>query len=495
VQIRLLLLMTLTAGAVPPLAAQAVPASRQDAQKGVEFKNLAPVSNEVLRVRLPRASQAKLKNGLPVFLIESHRVPIIALEVTVYASTVNDPPGLAGVTECVGAMLKLGAGGRGAADIADVLRENGAVLAVNVEYGSQTTRIMANMLSRNFDNVVAVLADMLAAPAFSQEELDRWKAVQTARLQSQRSSEFFLGNERLHQVLYGQDPRRIVSLSAESLRAIAREDLLRYHQKYYRPGNSVLGVAGDVPPDAAARLDRALARWTGDAATDASLLPLAGPIADKRVYLVDRPNSVQTYLSFANLAIPRNHPDYVACQVLNQILGAGPSSRLFRNLRGDKGLTYGVSSSFVAQNLLHHFSTAVSVRPEAVERAIREVLAEFESLRTTPVPLAELDRAKRAIVAGFALQLESQANVLRQALSLREYGLAEDYWDKYPSKVMSITSEDVQAAARRYLPVENVQLIAVGDARKIGPALGEYGPVERYSADGSKESADGPQHR
>jgi predicted Zn-dependent peptidase len=234
------------------------------------------------------------------------------------------------------------------------------------------------------------------------------------------------------------------------------------------------------------KLELSLAHWKGEGVQERASLPLRPALEKKRVYLIDRPNSVQTYVMLANLAIPRVHSDYVACQVMNQILGVGQSSRLFRNLREDKGYTYGVSSAFVAQELIHHFWAAGSFRPEVVGPAVREFLREFEELRNTAVPNDELDRAKRAIVAGFALQLENQANVLRQALQLREYGLSDDYWDDFPSKVMSISATDVQAVARRYLPVDNLQLIAVGDARKIAGALAPYGPIDMYSLDGKK---------
>jgi zinc protease len=287
-------------------------------------------------------------------------------------------------------------------------------------------------------------------------------------------------------VLYPDDARAVISPTADSIKKITRQNLIDYYKTYYRPSNSLLGVTGDVTPDTiAAKLEARLAAWESGAAIEPTL-PLQGPLADKKVYLVNRPNSVQTYLVLANRAIDRMNPDYIASQVMNRVLGAGPSARLFRNIREDKGYTYGVGSSFTALKYVNHFSASSSVRTDVTGPAIEEFLKEFRDIRDNPVPRDELDTAKRAIVAGFALGLENQSGVLRQIILLREYGLPDDYWDTYPAKVMAVTAEDVQRVARKYVPVDNLQLIAVGDATKIRELLRKFGPVEEYTAEGTR---------
>ncbi|MGH9627900.1 MAG: M16 family metallopeptidase, partial [Bryobacteraceae bacterium] len=152
----------------------------------------------------------------------------------------------------------------------------------------------------------------------------------------------------------------------------------------------------------------------------------------------------------------------------------------------EKGYSYGVGSAFTALTSLNHFMAGGSVRTGVTGPALDEFFKEFRDIRERAVPKDELENAKRAIVAGFALGLENQASVLRQILQLREYGLPDDYWDTYPAKVMAATAEDVQRVARKYVPVDNVQLIAVGDAQKIGEVLRKYGTVEEYTAEGAK---------
>ena len=467
--------------------AQAQPAAQpQQSLKGVKPKNLAPVSTEILRVKLPRPAERKLKNGLPVLVIENHRLPTVNLDIVLPASTLSDPPGLPGVAECVAEMLKMGAGKRNSKEIADALSELGASINVVAQSGARTTHIYASTLTENLDPLLDILSDVLLKPTFPQDELDKWKARQLSRLQQARTSEFFLGNEKLNQVLYEGDARAITSPTPESVKKITRDDLIAYYKNFYRPANSLLGVTGDVTPAAiTGKLDKLWQTWETAAASEPKFT-LKEPLPEKKIYLVHRPNSVQTYLVLANRAIDRLHPDYVAVQVMNRVLGAGPAARLFRNIREDKGYTYGVGSGFTALKYMNHFSAASSVRSEVTGPAIDEFLKEFRDIRDRLVPKDELENAKRAIVAGFALGLENQSSVLRQITQIREYGLPADYWDTYPAKVMAVTAEDVQRVARKYVPVDNLQLIAVGDAGKIRDVLAKYGPVEEYSSDGAK---------
>jgi len=478
------LLVIFTVGLV--LYGQAGPAPRQESLKGIVPKNQAPVSNDVLRVRLPRGADRKLKNGLTVVVLENHRVPSVSLNLLLPATTLDDPAGMPGVAEAVADMLKQGTASRNAKQIAESVAELGATLNVNAQYGSRTTDLMASSLVENLDAVLDIAADVLLRPTFPQEELDKWKARKLSALQQARTNPFFLANERLYKALYSGDARSINATSADAVKRITRDDLVKFYKTYYRPGNALLGVTGDITPDAiTAKLDKYLGSWETGSAIEPKL-PVNGPVAEKKVYLVNRPNSVQTMLVFTNLAIDRTNPDYIACMVMNRVLGDGPSARLFRNIREDKGYTYGAYSNFLAARYLNHFSASASVRTEVTAPAIDEFLKEFRTIRETAVPKEELDNAKRAIVANFALSLENQSGVLRQVLTQRMYGLPANYWDLYPEKVMAVNATEVQRVAQKYIPLNNVQLIAVGDSSKIAEALKKFGPVEEFDAEGKR---------
>jgi zinc protease len=341
-------------------------------------------------------------------------------------------------------------------------------------------------LSENLDQVLDLAADVLLNPTFPQDELDKLKERTLSRLQMMRSQEYFLGSERLHAVLYPGDARKVNAITPESVKKITREHLMNFWKANYRPGNSLLGVAGDVRPAVLFdKLESKFARWESGTAPEPKLAQEA-PIGEKKIYLINRPNSVQTYLVLANRAIDRLSPDYIPVQVMNRVLGGGPTGRLFVNLREEKGYTYGAYSSFAALKYLHHFQASSSVRTEVTEGAMNEFLKEFQDIRERTVPKEEFEDAKRAIVASFALGLEQSASMLRQILLLREYGLPADYWDTYPAKVMAVTQADVQRVAKKYIPLDNVQVIAVGDAAKIRDVLAKFGPVEEYTIEGTR---------
>jgi zinc protease len=448
---------------------------------GVVRLNRAPVSGAPLAVRLPKPVERKLSNGAKLLVIESHRVPTITFRMALPTGSLRDPDGLPGVSSATAALMQLGTKTRNAKEIAEAIADLGAT--VSIGSGSESGTLIVSALTENFDAALALAADILFNPVFPQDELDKWKARLRASIQQSKANPGSLAQERMMNVLYPSDARHITRPTMQSLDKITRDDLVAFYKKYYVPSGQWAGIAGDVTPqDAVTKLDKAFGSWNGGP-IERVILPMPGPIANKNVYLIPRPGSVQTLLVTTNLAMDRTNPDYIAGMVMNQVLGAGPSSRLFRDIREAKGYTYGIGSVFTATHTANYFLANTSVRTEVTEPALTDVLKEFSDIRDHEVPAGELGDAKSAIVASFALDLQSSSGVLGQWLVQREYGLPEDYWDTYATKVNAITAADVQRVAKKYVPVDNVQIIAVGDASKIGELLKKFGPVTEVPPD------------
>ena len=463
------------------LAAAQPQAQQPQSLAGVVRLNRAPVSNQVLQVKLPRPVERRLSNGMKLLVVESHRVPSITLRMSIPSGDLRDPAGMPGVATATAALIRLGTKTRSSKEIADALAAIGASLSISS--GDDAGSIFLSSLTENFDAALAILADVLFNPTFPQDELDKWKDRTRSSIEQAKSSPGSLAAERLLKVLYPTDARQFTRPTLDALNKIARENLIEHYKTYYVPSGEWGGIAGDISPaQAVAKLEKVLGAWKGGPVAHPSL-PLPGPFAEKQVFLVPRPNSVQTVLYLANLAIGRNSPDYIECRVANQVLGSGPASRLFRNIREEKGYTYGISSGFDATRTMNFFYTATSVRTEVTEQALAEVLKEFKNIRETPVPAGELADAKSAIVASFALGLESSSSVLSRWLEQREYSLPEDYWDAYPQRVSVVTADDVRRVAQKYVPLDNIQIIAVGDAVKITELLKKFGPVVEVQPD------------
>jgi zinc protease len=474
-----LLLLTAT----PQLGSQEQVAT---APSKVERKNRAPVSREILRVKLPRPIEAKLKNGLTVLILEDHRAPYVTVQLRIGgAGALFEPRDAAGLANTTAVMLREGTRTRTSLQIAEAIDRLGATIGAGSSFGAPDTVLSASGLSDNFDAWLDIAMDILLHPSFPDDELEKLKQRQRAQLREQRSSSGFLISERFNRAVYGDHPAANVAPSLASIDRLNRETLERWHRDRYAPQNAILGIAGDVRAKVLiAKLEKRLAAWRKSGAKEA--WPRSPtPARARRVLLVNRPNSVQTTVALGNIAVERRSPDYLAMVVMNHVIGGGASSRLFLNLREEKGFTYGVYSDFSALRYPGPWRAGGNMRTEVTEGALVEFFREIRRMREQIVTAAELEASKRAIAARFALSLEQPTRVLGFAITRKEYGFAPDYWDAYPAKIMAVTADDVQRVARKYLDPDAMQLVVVGDASKIKSILEQYGEVEVFESNGS----------
>jgi predicted Zn-dependent peptidase len=450
-------------------------------------KNLAPVSKDVLKVKFAKAQEKTLSNGLTVLIIEDHRLPLVTLQYNIGAAgpiyEPADTPGLASITA---SMLREGTKTRTSEQIAEQIAQLGASVGASSQFGSSATVISASGLSDNFEQWFAITNDMLLNPTFPTVELNRLKARLKVQLTQQRASPNFLESERFNKAVYGNHPASVISPTAASIDAMSPEALRKWHDEHFTPQNAVLGITGDIKAaDILPKLETWLAGWKKTDLKEV-LPPNPKPSTAKKVYLVDRPSSVQTSLMMGNISIDRRDPDYIPLVVMNQVLGGGAAARLFINLREEKGYTYGAYSSFTSLKYPGPWRVYADVRTEVTDGAMTEFVKEIQRIGAQRVPETELEDAKRSLVASFALGLEEPSTALNYAVIQKIYGYPSDYWDNYPAKVMAVTADDVQRVAKKYFSPDTMQIIAVGDASKIKSVMEKYGPVEVYKADGSR---------
>jgi zinc protease len=454
-------------------------------QSKVERLNRAPVSKEILKVKLPRPVETTLPNGIRVMILEDHRFPLAAVQFDIDGSgQMYEPPSLPGLAVTTARLLSEGTKTRTSKQIAEQIDSLGASLSASSSFGSGSTTLYASGLSDTFDQWFALATDVLLHPSFPAEELAQYRSRAKPALLQQRAQPGFLAFQAMSRALYGSFPAAVVASTPESLDAITPELLANWHDVHYAPQNTVLAISGDVHADVLIpKLRQSLAEWarTGEAVKPQAAPP---PATQSKVFLVDRPGSVQTTLLMGNLAIDRTNPDYPALVVLNEVLGAGSASRLFLNLREEKGYTYGVYSSVTARKYAGPWTAGGDLRTEVTAGAMTEFLRELNRIRDEKVPKPELDAAKRTVVASFALSLESPQQLIGYAITRRAYNFPADYWDKYPAQITAVTADDVQRVAKKYIDPATMQLVAVGDAGKIKSVLEKYGTVEMVDATG-----------
>lgn len=459
--------------------------TQQQTTKGAVIKGKAPVNKQVLKVKLPRAQEATLKNGLRVVLLEAHKVPTFNMQLVVLSGGLSDKPDYRGLSTFTAALLREGTSKRSSKEIAEQVDALGATLNANSGLSSMTSNVITSGLVENLDQTLDLFADVIRNPTFPQAEVGKYKTRTLAQLQFQRSIPQFLAAEQFQRAIYGTNhPASLVAPPAESLKKLTSKDLAEFHATYYRPNNAILAVVGDVTmKELMPKLEKAFGDWE-KGTVPATSIPPAPAQSDARIYLIDRPGSVQTSLTLGNLGIERTSPDYFAVLLADRVLGGGPSGRLFLNLREANGYTYGAYSNFGGSKFKGTWTSSSDVRTEVTEGAMKEFMYELNRLRNDTVPAEELDNAKRAIIGSFALSLEQPQALLQNIITQKLYNLPVDYWDTYPQKVSAITAADVQRAAQTYIDLGHLQVVAVGDASKAREVLTKYGKVELYDADG-----------
>lgn len=450
--------------------------------------NRAPVNKEVLRVKLPRPEVVHLANGLTLLLLENHKLPILTFTMWIRPGQLADPGDLPGLASFTAAMLREGTARRTSDQIASQVDSLGATLDAESAFGVSYTTVSASGLSNSADQILDLMSDVVLHPAFPADELAKFKERRLAELQQNLSSPGFLAQQAFHRVLYGGFPAAITSPTKESIEKVSADDLKRFHDQHYVPSNAILGAAGDfASADMRALVEKYFGGWTGapEAAEALPDLPAAQP---SKITLVDRPGSVQTYIIAGNRGIRRADPAYFGLAVMNQVLGGGPQSRLFLDLREVHGLTYGSYSRFNADIYAGDWQALAPVRTAVTGDAMARFIYEFKQINDEPVPQEELGESQRALVARFALSLEQPAQMLNSWLTVQYFGLPADYWDEYPNHISSIQDSEVGEAAKRFVDLGHMQWICVGDQKQIEETLKKYGQVTVVDAEGKPEN-------
>jgi len=396
----------------------------------------------------------------------------------------GDPDDLPGLALFTANMLREGTEHHTSAQIAAEVDSLGATLNANSAFGAGYTVVTASGLINDSERILDLMSDMVLHPVFPTGELTQYKQREQAALEQRLANPGFLAQQAIRRVLYMEPPLSVASPTKESVEQVTAEDLKRFHDQHYHPGNTLLGVTGDFQTAAMrALIEKYLAVWPGGSEQPVSL-PKSFTQQPAKITLVDRPGSVQTFIVGGDRAIERTDPDYYALTVMNQVLGGGPQSRLFLDLREEHSYTYGAYSRFTAGAYPGDWNSSAAVRTPVTDGSMERFIYEFKRINDEPVPPDELDDARRAIVAGFALSLERPGELLNNMLEVQFLGLPTDYWDKYPDRISAVSAAEVQAAARKYVDLSHMQWVCVGDRKQIQDVLSKYGAVTVVNAEG-----------
>jgi zinc protease len=447
-----------------------------------DFRKKPPAPLAPKPFSIPKPTETVLENGLKVIVFEDKKLPLVSFRLAFKFGEINDD--LRGLTSMTAAMLKEGTTTLTSKQLAEAIDKIGASL--HTASGSDNTMVSASSLSAYSYDVLSFMADIVLRPSFPQAELDLNKQNTIEGLKFNRSDAAFLAGERVNKILYGEHPYSVTSPTPENVEAITREKLLAFHAAKFTANNATLFVVGDVESDKLlSEVNKLFGSWKqGSVATDEFAVP---PMRKTRTLsVVNRPDSAQSNIIIGNVAINRTHQDYFPCVVMNQILGAGASSRLFMNIREDKGYTYGAYSGFDTRRLSGSFEATAEVRNEVTGDSLKEFFYELNRIRDEKATAEELANAQSYLTGVFPLRSETQEGLTNRIVSQELNGLPQDYLQTYRANINAVTLDEVQRVAREYINVDSIAIVIVGDAETILAQAKDYAEsVEVFDVDGN----------
>ncbi len=430
--------------------------------------------------RFPRSHAFTLSNGLPMLVLPWHRLPVVQLQLVHRAGRWVERPEERGVGRLMALTARHGTQRFDSAALANFQDARGIGLSSSISPDERGVGVKA--LSEHLDEAFDVLAEVALHPSFPQDHLDRQIQQSVESRRHQKGDPDALAGEWFTSAIYGRDHvYGRARPEEEDLRARTRDEVLAFHARHYGPDQALLLVLGDVDPQRVADLaERRLGAWRSAQALPG--LPEAPEDRPARVILVDRPASEQATILVGNLAIERRDPLYDTSRVMNRVLGGGASSRLFLDLREQRSLTYGVSSSVDGGLFGGDFSAGLACSGDKVAEALRGLFEHLQRVRDEELSEAELDASRRYLIGAFP-QGTSSLGGLGSLLSSRWINrLPEDVWETFMARIAAVDGGAAMAAARACVRPSASTLVVVGRGDELEPVLAAYGVVERVAA-------------
>lgn len=426
-------------------------------------------------LKLPSYKKVKLKNGMTILLVERHTVPLIGLHAIVKAGAVADAAGKDGTASMAANLLRKGTKTRTADQFTNELDFIGGQF--DAGSSADNTTVSAQFVKKDIDKGLDLFADALMNPIFPQDEFaklqkQRLDGLKSAKDQAQR----VIGNY-FNAYFYGGHPYGRPSEGDEkSMAALTRDDVVKFYQSFYAPGNIILAVAGDfATPEMEQLITQKFASWPARQ-TPAVALPPTAAFTGKKLLLIDKPDSTQTYYRIGNLGIARTNADRVYLQVVNTLFGGRFTSMINTELRIKTGLTYGAGAFFEERKVPGAFEIVTYTKNASTVEAIDKTLDVLKQLHEKGVTEEQLKSAKNYIQGQFPPTLETAGQLAGVLAELEFYGLDEHEINDLYAKINAMTLADAQRVIKQYYPMDNLVFVLIGKSSEIGEAVKKYAP-------------------
>ncbi len=439
-----------------------------------------PAPGPAPKASFPEYYETTLDNGLKVFVVSNTAQPLVSFRILIKSGAEFDGEN-SGVADFTTTLLTSGTKSRTAMQFA--AEEDFLGLSIGAGAADDQMSVSGSGLKKHMNKLLDLMTDALYNPSFPQDEVDKHKKQSLSGLKTVKKDPDQVMSRLSITVGYNVHPYSNFGIEKD-VEAISREDLVAFHQRYFIPNNASIAIVGDVTPNEILPiLKKYFGTWKKGEAPRANF-PAPERIKGRSVHLVDLGSTqTQTSINAMVTGLRRNDPDYLPLSIVNSIIGGGFSGRLFQNLRETHSFTYGAYSNFESRVAAGLWSADASVRRSATDSAFTQILFEMDRIRNEAVSSEELEMHKQNASGRFLLGLENPSSIASMVQNIDLYGLPKDYYKKYVSNIMAVTSADVQRLAKKYLTVDDIAFLAVGDAGVIQKPLEAFGKVKLYDAD------------
>ena len=452
----------------------------QEFETAQNWRKAAPPAGATPALHLPVPATFKLVNGMPVYLVEDHSLPVFSASLVALAGSEGNPSAKPGLAAFTARMLTEGTTQRSATQIADDAALIGAHLQANATMDNADATVGA--LSNNTEAALNLLEDVTEHPAFRAEEVERMRKDRLVAILQEADAPTAAMLRVGLRVLYGDTPYAFrPNGTTESVKSISRDDLSTFWATHYAPANAALVLTGDITEaDARSLAKKYFERWSATGNVAKSQVPVAPAPPTRRIIIVDKPGAPQTAVAAFAIGLPRNTGKYAAANVMNNVLGGLFSSRINMNLREKNGFTYGAFSRYSFFRGDGPFFAGALVRTDVTGPATRELFAELNRIRTDPPTPAELQLSLASELRSLPGRFETVSSTGDLVSDLFTYSLPTDYYRKLPAEYEAVTPAAVEKVADEAVKPDNMIIVAVGDRAKIQPELEKLnlGPIE-----------------
>ncbi|MDB9712239.1 insulinase family protein [Flavobacteriaceae bacterium] len=440
-------------------------------------RSIQPVGGPTPKIKLEKPKEFKLKNGIKVLVVEDHKLPRVSYSLRIDGTPIIEGD-KAGVLSILEGML-----GNGTTSIEkDVFNDEIDYLGANVSIGFRSS--FASSLTKHNDRILELMADAIINPLLTIEEFDKTKEQLIEGFKADEKSIDAISGRVGNALSYGKSHVYGEFVSEETLKNISYEDVIEFHKKYTYPNSAYIVVIGDINfKEVKKSVTEKFSGWKKAKKVESDIPVLTPNVSLTEVNFIDLPSATQSSISVTNnVDLKMNDEDYFTALITNNILGGGGEGYLFKNLREDKGYTYGAYSSLGSSRYgVSRFSAGAKVRNMVTDSAVTEIVNEIVRIRTELVDAELLKNAKAKYVGNFIMRLERPQTIANYALNIKLNDLPEDFYETYLEKINAVNAEDVKRVANKYFNIANTRIVIVGKGSDVVGNLEEVGfPINYF---------------